>query len=126
MQQDVATRKWFNCVRGGMLLTPLQEAARYGHKEVVKLLLDRGAECNKASKKYGLTPLYMAVQGDHFNYGWTPVHWAARKGHKDVVQLLLTKGADWNIMTVDGHTPLTLALQNGHTELVDILQGGDA
>ena len=55
----------------------LDRAAANGHKDVVKLLLDRGAEVNA---KDGV--------------GWSALHLAAREGHKDVVLLLLDRGAN--------------------------------
>jgi ankyrin repeat protein len=44
--------------------TPLYEASMKGHLEVVRALLDAKAEVNKASNT-GITPLYMALSGDH-------------------------------------------------------------
>ena len=64
-----------NCFWG--MNTPLTAAASSGHKEVVLLLLDRGADPNVATKA-GLTPLKQAV----------------RNGYRDVVKLLEDKGAD--------------------------------
>ena len=58
-----------NCFWG--MSTPLTAAASSGHKEVVLLLLDRGADPNVATKA-GLTPLKQAV----------------RNGYRDVVKLL--------------------------------------
>ena len=54
--------------------SPLILAAKEGHKDVVQLLLERGAEPNLA----------------HQN-GLTPLHCAALQGYKDVVQFLLQK-----------------------------------
>ena len=88
--------------------TPLALAASKGHKDVVQVLPDRGAELN---------------QGDA--NGWTPLHVASLYGQTDVVQLLLRRGADLNNMTVNGDTPLSFALHEGHTDIVNILQVGD-
>ena len=82
-----------NC-KGEFQLTPMHRAAWNGNKNVMQLLLDRGAELN-------------AVDQD----GWTPLHGATLHGHKDVVQLLLERGADPNIATRPGrHTALSIAL----------------
>ena len=85
-------------------LTPLHHAAWYGRKDVVQLLLDRGAVPNMANQ-----------------YGGTPLHSAALGGHKDVVQLLLDRGAKPNMRILDGATPLSLALQNSHMDTANIL-----
>lgn len=45
--------------------TPLYEASKNGHKEVVELLLSHKADVNRATKS-GLLPLHIAVQKGHF------------------------------------------------------------
>ena len=89
--------------------TPLHNAAWGGHKDVVELLIDRGADPNIANK-----------------YGQTPLHGAVSKGHKDVVQLLLDRGADPHNINVAGETPHTIALNQGHTDIAHIIQGSGA
>jgi ankyrin repeat protein len=51
-----------------------------GHEQVVKLLLDKGADVNAQGGRYG-NALYAASLG----------------GHEQVVKLLLDKGADTNV-----------------------------
>ena len=84
--------------------TALCRAAMIGHKDVVQVLLDRGADYNTVD-----------------NGGWTPLHQAARHGHKDVVQLLLDNGADPNKADRDGHTPLHCAAIWGKEDVVLLL-----
>ena len=74
--------------------TPLHWAAWMGHKEVSKLLIEKGADSNATSHLLG---------------GITPLHWAARGGHEEIVELLVANGADVNTKTDDGHTPLDVA-----------------
>ena len=49
--------------------TPLSLAAEYGHKAVVKLLVEKGADVESKSR-----------------YGRTPLWWAAGNGHEAVVK----------------------------------------
>lgn len=44
--------------------TPLLEAARYGHNDIVRVLIAAGADV-KAKDKDGKTALMLAVQGNH-------------------------------------------------------------
>ena len=46
---------------------------------------------------------------------------AAQKGHHEVVRLLADKGANLDLADNDGHTPLSVATQNGHDEVVGFL-----
>ncbi len=80
-------------------------AAYFGIRPTVQLLLEKGADVNKATIKYGLTLLYIASE----------------KGHVEVAQLLLNKGADVNTTDVEGRTPLYQASENGHVEVVQLL-----
>lgn len=51
---------------------------------------------------------------------------AAQENHLEVVTLLLANGANPSITTVDGFTPLAVALQQGHERTVAILLESDA
>ena len=71
---------------------------------MVQLLLDRGADPNKANEG-----------------GWTPLHEAAQNGHTVVLQLLLDRGADLNKANESGFTPLYTAAFAGHKYVVKLL-----
>lgn len=51
----------------------------------------------------------------------TALHEAARLGRKDLVLLLLHSGADPDPRSGYGLTPLALAAQAGHTEIMELL-----
>ena len=50
------------------------------------------------------------------------MHYAASVGHKDVVELLIAKDADVNAKNRKGKTPLSLANEKGHKEIVELLR----
>lgn len=118
-------------------LTPLHWAATNGHKDVMKLLLDRGADPN-ARTDLGMTPLLLAKDcrkdlivflqkrgGDvhsRADNGWTALHSAAQSGNDDAATYLLEKR-----LAVDDRckgpfgTPLTMAAANGRTRVAQML-----
>jgi len=118
-------------------VTPLMWAARNGHVEVVKVLLDNHADVkardtfHAAVKKRHtgiVKSLVGVVQGllgnrADVNAGHiTALHYAAGNGHTETVMLLLDHNADVNDRRfTDGFTALQWASQQGHTETVKLL-----
>jgi ankyrin repeat protein len=51
------------------LTTPLHEAAHKSSFEMVKVLIDAGADVN-AQDADGETPLHKAIRGDHIHAAW--------------------------------------------------------
>ena len=119
-------------------ITALNWAARNGHIEVVKALLDN--KVNVCLTAGGYTPLYIAGAYGHIEMvkllllnkadvnasctdeGATPLYGAAAWGHVEVVKLLLGNKADVNASRhTDGVTPLYVAAQDGHTQVVKLL-----
>ncbi|XP_071482918.1 ankyrin repeat and KH domain-containing protein mask-like, partial [Diadema antillarum] len=84
--------------------TPLMEAASAGHVDLVKLLLEYGADTN-AQSSAGNTPLMYACNG----------------GHEEIVKLLLDQGANIEDHNENGHTPLMEAASSGHVNIAKIL-----
>ena len=76
--------------------TPLAYAATGGKTEVVRYLLEVGANPNALSPN-GTTALMMAVRG----------------GHAETVDLLLSKGVDVNVRNQTGATALAWATRGG-------------
>ena len=73
--------------------TPLHLAAWQGHRDVARLLLDRGADPDAAGEG-GAAPLYYAV----------------KHRHPELVDLLLDRGADPNRADDSGVRPLDLCM----------------
>ncbi|HNT28501.1 MAG TPA: ankyrin repeat domain-containing protein [bacterium] len=85
--------------------TALMWAAQRGHLEVVKFLVQLGANVN-------------AVDADRQE----PVlMWATKKGHKEVVEFLIASGADVNQGDQFKETPLMDAARYGHKDLCELL-----
>jgi cell wall assembly regulator SMI1/ankyrin repeat protein len=126
---------------------PLTNAAGGGHPEVVKILLDAGAEINRAEPESGDTPLMKAAWSVS-DRGWpgdvevvkllisagadvhakdnkarTALHDAVgdrRKANLEVVKALIAAGADVNAVGKVA-TVLMLASRNGSPEMVKAL-----
>ena len=126
--------RWDVNQRDGLGMTPLIWAARYGHEEVVRLLLrENDIRPDRPDEEYGRTPL----------------SWAAGNGHEGVVRLFLrpkfvnprSAGRQWekaaqavgslfgrryvnpDKSSKSGRTPLSWAAENGHEGIVMLLLG---
>ena len=86
--------------------TVLHLAVANNHKNIVELLVAKGADINANTRDNGFTPL----------------HLAAGFGHKEIAQLLIAAGADLNVKNKVGYTPLDWAISNDHTETIDLLR----
>ncbi len=101
----------------------------YPHPDIVKTLLDAGADVHAAAKgRFGYTPLHVAVTkeniqlllaGAEFEAKWhndqTPLYAAAYAGHLEAVAALLDAGANCNVLSNYYHiTPLDAAIMQKH------------
>lgn len=119
--------------------TALMYASFNGHTEIVRKLIDHGAivsirdEGARTALLYASTgPFPETVKlllennadpnivdaDEHF----TPIMHAAAEGQLEVVKILLEYGADPSLKDVDGETASMFAAQNGHTEVVTMLE----
>jgi ankyrin repeat protein len=85
------------------LRTPLIIAVENGDIDIVKALINAGADVNK-------TDTYFNKPDDYFKY--TPLIVAAGRGDTELVKLLITAGAKLDIRTPGGTTALSAAYGN--------------
>ena len=90
--------------------SPLHVAVSFGRVELVKLLLERGANAN-VSDAVGATPLHVVAQRRH--RGLIPI-----QQDLEVMKLLMAHGADVNAKDHQGRTPLWYARDNDIAHLL--------
>jgi len=87
--------------------TALHYAVRSGHLEIVRLLLENGANVNALEHE-----------------DWTPLYYAANNGHYRIAKLLLEHGADKSIKdNYKGRTALDVAKYRQFHDMVELLGG---
>ena len=96
-------------------LTAIHWAAYEGHIEIIKFLADKVGINQPVSQNTGFI-------------GYTPLHIAAFKGHLDIVKFLAVRMHDPNVqipwqINSDGWTPIELAAQGLHSEIVSYITG---
>lgn len=98
---SLATQTWNGAddilIKGS---TPLHYAAHYDYVDLVKLLVEHGADIN-ANKAHWWT---------------TPLAWAADAARVEAVKFLLDNGAEVNADVGGGHIALHAACQGGSTQ----------
>ncbi|KAJ5909525.1 hypothetical protein N7504_004168 [Penicillium tannophilum] len=115
----------------------LAVASYFGIKQVVRVLLDAGADVN-VQDRWPFTALQAAsrsgsqqvvqmlldngadVNAKH-GYINTALQAASARGHQSIVEVLLNQGADVNIQGGEYNTALQAASARGHQKIVEIL-----
>ncbi|KNC99854.1 uncharacterized protein SPPG_05227 [Spizellomyces punctatus DAOM BR117] len=126
--------------------TPLALACTFGHAEVVRVLLEHGANSNVCNDD-GESPLHLCARGGHIvcvrlllgqvdgatwakancdskdrSFGRTPLFLAAMEGHIECVKALLDAGASVQIVDSAGLNPHEYAVFRAHNEVAAILR----
>ena len=116
--------------------TPLACAARQGHADVCRALLEAGANVNIKNENSRQTALLVAVEAKQKdvidvllewaadvqltdNVGITPLYAAIEGGCGEIVRQLIDAGCDVDIGSQD-HAPLFLAARRGFLPMVQV------
>lgn len=120
--------------------TTLHLACFFGHAEVAKGLLNRGAAVDsRSSNAMENTPLHAAAAGGNLKLvellldrgadidarqhgGWTALHSAAQSGNFEIAETLLVHGATVDVRADNNQSPLDLALLNKHEKIAELLE----
>ncbi len=117
--------------------TPLLYAAMEGSAECARLLIEAGAQGELADCE-GFTVLHYAAANNMATveavidlesdlnrlniFGQTPLFLACANGEEKMTSLLIEAGASIDIVDNEGMTPLDVAEQSGHPDLVRLLR----
>ena len=119
---------------------PLVMAAYEGHNEIVKLLLEAGADVAAVDPGMKATALHAASyagrteaaklliahkidinkQGPY--NGYTALHDAIWQSHVETAKVIIEAGADLTLKSNQGQTPLEFARSKRLTELVNLME----
>jgi uncharacterized protein len=121
--------------------TPLGLAAFLGGPEVVRVLLEHGADPDDdADNQFGVRPVNAAAAAHDRETmrllleagadpnarqqgGFTPLHEAAHTDDAEMAQLLLAHGADPALAADDGRDSARMAADDGSTRVIELLRG---
>ena len=133
LEQNVDKETWCSLDN-----SPLDHASYQGAVDLVRLLLDHGADVNAQGKKNKNTSLHFASmtgkadvvrvlleRGANVNaqntFNDTPLHKASEHGCVQNCRVLLEHRADADAQNAQKRTPLHLASRGGYSDLVELL-----
>jgi uncharacterized protein len=120
--------------------TPLHLASFFGHEEIARYLLERGADVTAVARNELLvTPLHSATAEDRHDVAvalvqagapvnatmekrYTPIQNAAMAGNVDTIRLLLDAGADPTYKMEYDKNAIDFAREKGHPEAAEVLE----
>jgi ankyrin repeat protein len=120
--------------------TPLGLACYFGHYEIARYLILKGADVNMSSNNgFNVFPIHSAAAGNYTDIaalliesnaninvkqqaGVTPLHSAAQNGNLDMLILLLEAGAEVNVRMEGGKLPADLAREKGFDDIAEALE----
>ncbi|PAV70003.1 hypothetical protein WR25_10938 isoform B [Diploscapter pachys] len=106
LRLDTVRRTFCVCVRGIFkFLAPLHVASHFGQLNMVRWLIEHGADVNEKTQA-----------------AYTSLHQAAQQGHNNCVRYLLENGASPNAQNAYGQTPLSIAQRLGYVSVVETLK----
>ena len=121
-------------------VTALFLAAKEGHEECLRLLLEAGASVDGIGLgNTALTPLWVATYAGHKNcvdrlvkaganlstkFPETPLFIAAREGRADCLKILIEAGSNVNVKNNRGQNPMHIACSEVHESCVEHLVSG--
>ncbi|OAD58199.1 Ankyrin repeat and FYVE domain-containing protein 1 [Eufriesea mexicana] len=96
--------------------TLLHRTIDHNKEEIAQFLIRSGCDLN-APKRLGPN----GAGGDEARDECTPLHLCCQWGLEQVVQTLIEHGADVNAKDVEGKTPVHVAIQNQHSQIISLL-----
>lgn len=120
--------------------TPLGLTCYFGHEDLTRFLILKGADVNLASKNgFNVFPIHSAVAANSIaitkilldagaypnvcqKAGLAPLHTAAQLGNIELIILLLEHGAEVGLRMEGGKLPADLAAEKGFLEIAEILR----
>jgi ankyrin repeat protein len=123
--------------------SPLLVACREDYVEIVRLLLDAGADIGQRGYLMNAIPFHKAaymgnpevmqllvahpnaasyINDQGPNNGYTPLHDAIWHGNTSTAKILIDAGARLDLKTFEGDTPLDLAKRYGYKDIVALME----
>jgi glutaminase len=101
--------------------TPLNDAERHGHAEVVELLKAAGVRRGRAHRPAARACVPLAPASGAASIKTAETIWAASTGNLQAIRRLVAQGVPLDAADYDGRTALHLAASEGHVEVAAFL-----